>query len=321
MIRRDLRDAEDGIWRQLLDMLLCHHRAIVALKSVGIIGGTLVAAVGGGMEGGLRDDLLFTEKGWLIICGAGAAVISGLILLLADGERPDMIGQIRQHLSTVRRFSDDHAEMVARERWRINCDSASKIMIEVVEQLLLQPSGMIEDDIQTWLDFSVPELRQALSMVDGEDYTFSVYKRSDSLGYMARIADHWLDEVDAEIDRRPWAKGQGFTGQAWLKNETIAVPDANEPGMRQIYAQKPEDYPQALRDDHVRPDEERYRSFLCVPIKVGTAVEPWGILTVTSDTVGRFDRIDAQTPGSDNVQIIRFSAALIALLVASQGIN
>lgn len=321
MVRKALRESEAGIWDRLHNTLSVQHGIITALKAVGLIGGTIVAAVGGGMEGGLRDEVLFTEKGWLIILGAGAAVISGLILLLADRERPNLLGEVREHLAKVREYVDHHDDMIARERWRLDCDSASKVMMELVEQLVLNPSGRIDDDIQTFLDFSLPELHLALSMVHGEDYTFSVFQRADGPGYMARIAENWLNDADADLDRRPWGKGQGFTGQAWLKNETIAVADASAPGMKQIYALKPEDFPDELKKFQVRPDEERYRSFLCVPIKVGTETEPWGILTVTSDVIGRFDTIEARTQGSDNVQIVRLTAALIALLVASNRKN
>lgn len=317
MMRKELREHEADVWSKLFDGMIAQYWVLFAIKAVAIVGGGIIAAIGGGMEGPLRDSAGFTTKGFTILGGAGAAMLAGLVLLLADRERPNLINDVRAHLSKLREYVDRYDDMIARESWRIDCDSASRVMLETVENVLLQPSGSVSDDVQTLLDFATPHLLDALSIGYAEDYTFSIFQRSDALGCMVRIADKWFHEDDAEHDQRPWAKGQGFTGQAWLAKKSIGVADANAAGVREAYAQKPEDYPQELRDYKVRPDEERYRSFLCVPIMVGAEPEPWGILTVTSDAMGRFDHIEGDTPGSDNVQIMRLTAALIALLVAS----
>lgn len=317
MDRKSLRDAETAVWQRLLDSMMAQYWVVFALRLVATIGGALVAVIGGGMEGPMIGGSGPTPKGWSILLGAGAAALSGLILLLAEREKPNLIADVRVKLAALREFIDLRDDMVQREIWRADCDAAAKTMMEAVENILIDSSGDLAIDIQTVLDVAVPLQLYALGIEFDEDFTYSVFKRDGRRRKMVRIAEVWFNDADAVHDNRLWAKGQGFTGQAWAAGRPIGVPDANDLVARQIYAQSPEDYPAELMHLGIRPDEERYRSFACIPIKVGVNPEPWGILTVTSDVVGRFDAVSSDTRGAENMPTLRLAAALIALVVAA----
>lgn len=317
MDRSDLRRRETAIWARMLDSMMAQYWVVFTLKLLGVVGGSILGAIGGGIEGPLRDAAGFTLKAFTIFSGAGVAGLSGIILLLGDRERPNLINDVRHNLDALRDYIDRREEMISRESWRVDCDTANRVMLESVENLLIHPSGSISDDVQTVFDVCTPTLLDALGMEFEEDYTISVFQRDAVKNKMVRIAESWFNQDEAQHDKREWDKGQGFTGQSWSAKHTIGVPDANDPVARQIYAMAPQDYPEALKGFGIRPDEERFRSFACVPIMVGADSEPWGILTVTSDAIGRFDAVDGDSRGADNIPTLRLAAALVALVAAA----
>ena len=318
MNRAELRQRETAIWARLLDSLLANHWTQVGIKILAVICGSLAAGIGGGMEGPLTAQAWPTLKGSLVIFGAGSSAVGGLLLIAADRERPGLIGDVRRDLEVFREYLDLHDQMSERESWRVDCDNALKIMLEAVEKSLLNTPGSVTANMQAVLDVSYLSLLDALGVVDGEDYTISIFKRDDGAGEMVRLAQQWYSEADTVADTRSWAKTQGFTGQAWVNRRTIGVPDALDPVARQIYTRPPEKTFEPGNLDGVRADNARYRSFACVPIMVGVEQEPWGMLTITSDIVGRFDAVGARTRGGDNIPMIKIAAALMALVATGE---
>jgi transcriptional regulator with GAF, ATPase, and Fis domain len=242
------------------------------------------------------------------------------LLLIADKERPQLIAEVREQLSKLRYVIDQHDEFVWRETWRLDCDNASRVMLETVEQLLDKPTPALATDLQALLTVAGPSLLDAFDYARNEEYSFSIFQRVDAKAAMVRIAQNWSVPEDAAKDQRTWKKGQGFTGQCWQSNQVIAVPDANDAVARQVYAMKPEDYP-ADWPKELKTDAERYQSFVCVPIKVGISQEPWGILTITSNVKGRFDTVDQDNAGAANIPLAKLVAALLALIVAANTKN
>lgn len=322
MDRFELAEHESRIWEKLFKSFIAQRRVITTLQLLAICG-ALVAAIGGGMEGPLSYPSLWpTLKGGMIFFGALASTLVGALLLVADRERPELMNSVRDTLAKLRKYVDLNDAMHQRETWRQDCDNVSRIMLEAVEDALLNPVEDLAIDIDSVLEVTTPTLLLALGIGMREDYTVSVFRRDSAASLMVRIAEKWFVDADAEQDKRRFKKGQGFTGQAWLLGHTIAVPDANSVVTQQIYSLQPDDYP-ADYPETIRPDEERFRSFACIPIMVGAVPnpekrEPWGILTVTSDEVGRFDAVGNGTRGSDNVPILRMVSALIALIAASR---
>ncbi len=321
MDRFELSDQETRIWEHLFTGFLRQRRVITTLQLLAICG-ALIAAIGGGMEGPLTVSYWFTLKGGMIFFGALASTLVGGLLLIADQEQPRLINAVRESLSKLRQHIDLHDAMERREAWRQDCDNVLRIMLEAVEDALLNPVEDQAIDIDSILEVTTPTLLLALGIGMREDYTVSVFRHDPAEALMIRIAEKWYVEADATLDRRRFKKGQGFTGQAWLAGHPIALPDANAAEAQQVYALQPDDYPPGYPAS-IRPDHERFRSFACIPIMVGAdpnpkGREPWGILTVTSDVVGRFDAVGKGTRGSDNVPILRMVAALLALVAAAR---
>lgn len=318
MRRHDLRARETAIWHRLLDSVAANYLVLTLIKMFAIVGGSCAAGIGGGMEGPLTIAAVPTAKGLLVLGGVGLSGLGGLLLIAADRERPGLIGDVRRDLDALRDHIDLHDEMAERESWRLDCDNALRAMLDAVEHSLLHPAGSVEADIQVVLDISCYGLLDAFGVEDFEDYTLSIFRRDDAAQAMVRIAEQWYAWEDTLIDTRSWARGEGFTGQSWASRQTIGVRDALDAEARQIYTTPPTKTFDVGNADGVRPDAERYRSFACVPIMVGRTKEPWGIVTVTSDRIGRFEASATRSRGGDNIPVLKMAAAFLALLISAQ---
>lgn len=302
----------------MLDGLLANHWTQVGIKILAVICGSIAAGIGGAMEGALSVAGVYTLKGLLVIGGASAGGVGGILLIAADRERPGLIADVRRDLEKFREYVDHFDAMKLREDWRADCNTAIGIMLGAIEDIFVTPSGSLPDDLQTVLDIATRPLLVALGIdPNEEDYTLSLFRRDCDSAQMVRVAQVWYDDDDEQSDVRRWEKNQGFTGHAWSSRAMIGVPDALDPHARQIYTRPPDKTFSIGNPEGVRPDEERYRSFACAPIAIGTDPEPWGILTITSDVVARFDADGTDTRGGDNLPTIKIAAALLALVAAA----
>jgi hypothetical protein len=114
--RHQLRKSEDWIWSRALEALRSSRRWQTAIKVILILGGAVIGAIGGGMEGPLWPkigDGILTMKGLLVIGGGLMAFTGGVLLLFLDENLPEMLAGSRTLASTAQSYLD---EREARDR-------------------------------------------------------------------------------------------------------------------------------------------------------------------------------------------------------------
>jgi hypothetical protein len=314
MDRQQLRNKENHIWDKMLNWVTASHKLQLAIKVGPIILGSLAAAIGGSMDGDLHDKAL-TLKGLLVIVGTFSSAMGGMVLLLADREIPDLVNNIRNDLSDFSSFLDIYDNMLTKEQWRVDCEAASMVMMNAVENTLINSDIPVEDNIQSVLEVCHPSLLSAFNIYE-DDWTISVFRHDEKSFAMIRVAQCWCDDGSSDRDKRQWVKNQGFTGQAWADRRILAESDAQSERARQRYSRPPEKSFGVGNSQGVRPDDDKFRSVACVPIRLGVTEGPWGMLTVTSDVVGRFDYPSTGTRGSENIPLLKLTAAFFALVAA-----
>jgi hypothetical protein len=313
--RSDLTTAENAIWTRLLGAVRSWHRWQFAIKAVLIIGGATIGGIGGGIEGDLfNSDGSVRLKGLMVILGTGAAGLGGLLLLVAERDMPKLIGDVRTQLSSLREHLDGREAMIRREKWRIRCAAALEVLLQSVETALLDAKKTTAQRIQATLDVACAPLVLAFGVKD-DDWTISVFTREDATEEMVRIAWRWQDQASSARDQRRWKKKQGYTGAAWAQNRAIYEADTSLPEAKARYEVPPEKLIGRDNASGIPADEVRYRSIAALPVRLGSDDEPYGILVVTSDHVGRFDS-NPETPGGTNMLTLRQLSAAIALIAA-----
>lgn len=312
------------------------------LKLAGQLVGGVLAAWGGGMGG----DLLTQTGGTTSPTWKMITLMGGVLLLIVvgvmtffdrdPGEFAELADQRQEALSravslaqerdALSRTADAYRTRVAvvEERAQLRV-TLHQVLLQAVETASLQ-RAKTPAKIQMLLEIATDKLLQALTIERQEDWTISVFQRKPrgKADAMVRIAQKWAAAADAKKDKRVWFKAEGYTGAAWETRKPVIVDDARSAIAKGIYHVPPEK--RVLRDDvrGIRADVERYVSAASFPIRVGPANprdpnwQPWGIITVTTDRPGLFSHEDSAAAG-ENREVVRYLAALIALIVAGNG--
>ena len=106
---------------------------------------------------------------------------------------------------------------------------------------------------------------------------------------------------------RPWREGVGVGGVAVAKNDEVVVPDLDDPAVGTAFR---------LDKNMVKDqDRDRYKSICAVPVAVGHAERPWGVVIATSNVPSHFGAVGGEVVEFE--EAVRALAGLVALCITA----
>lgn len=182
-----------------------------------------------------------------------------------------------------------------------------KVIRGVQEQALLH--GLHDEMRLVQLIFELTKFSMpiAINFRPSDQWTVCVYRADRSAGspdILRCIAHNRAIECDI-ANARPWQEGVGVAGVSYANCREVIVPDLRAGNLGNLFnvGSRERSY-----------DEARYRSFAVVPITLGTADKPWGVVVATSSTPYHFT-LEMGT-GITTAEAVRTLAEAIALTVA-----
>ena len=313
----DFKAEEDALWDRLIEGLRKSSKWQFIIKIALILCGTLISVIGAAMEGPLsprppadNPELqvgILTVKGLMVILGASAAALGGAILLFLDWDTPELLNKAKSYMRQVRVYLDERDGL-------LKLDDKRRALLEMQADIYEGCEVIGRDEeitavVRTILHLASPHLAASIGFQPEERWAFSIFQRhgTGDEECMKRIAVHWVDRAGEQRDGRSWKKQEGFTGWAWHDAQEVIVQDVNSAEWNGKFSA-----PVGKQHDG---DTQRYVSAAAIPIKVGKADDIWGVVTATSNIVGRFKR-NPHDVRSQNVETVRVLARLIATRVA-----
>lgn len=285
-----------------------------------VLGGALLSAIGGGMEGPLVPAIgtgILTAKGLCVWLGGGLVFIGGMILLVVQDEGPELLSRAAALEGEAQRFIDERDGLLARleglaalDRKRLALIDANRLMRETLEQALLVDEADPLGTVQIMLDAAMRLITTSIGFYPDEQWAISVFQvqGDGATAELRRVACYRADRLAEQNDPRGWRRNEGFVGKAWSTEEAVIVADGN--------------MPEALDQFRVPPakqrsyDADRYRSMAAIPVRLGDPAEIWGVVAASTDCPDRFRR----DPGNKQVQAvdtIRLIARMTGLTAAA----
>lgn len=304
-LRRELR-ADEGA---LLDKYAARIDAI-ELGRPFFVAGTVIGAALAGFARFLNGapGLVLTVIGLMM------SVVFGLLVGWADYRKLELSREARramriadQSLARADAFAASLDNEVRHRQGREDRLEASALMREAMATAVASELEM-GDAADMMLDTAKLRLVAAFRFDAAEYWAVTVFREDPDEAEMTKIAALWNDATTSAEPGRSWKKGEGFTGVAWRNESPVIVPDMQSPGMAETYP-----VPQHKFRNH---DRQRYRSAASYPVVVEGAV--WGVVTATSDRVGRFDL--ATPDGSEAARTVADIAAHIGLLATIESV-
>lgn len=173
---------------------------------------------------------------------------------------------------------------------------------------------MLHNTVRHLLEFIV-EAKGALLNVGEERWTFGIYVWNSSSEQLEMLACRRWSKIEEDREHRTWSRGEGHVGLAFAQKREQVCGDSNDPNIKDLITANGEKWRQY--------DAEQYVSFASVPIQLGAAVEPLGVLVATSNVRGRFlPEAKALEDGRrDTVEALRAMADTLATLLALQHLS
>lgn len=306
-LERDLTEERGGTWVKLTDRVRWLEGYRPWIIGIGVCG-----ALVGALSRFASDPVAGTA---MAITGAIIAAFSGVAVAAFDFKKLELGASLGKAESVAERaiaagraaqasLAALREERRQLDRRRVHRLTALASMREMLEQSIAEELGT-EAAASATIDVAIFDIVGAIGFEPGEYWTLSVFEIDESEGEAFRIAAGWADRAGAQSDGRSWRMGEGYTGVAWRDGTEIIEEDTSTPAAQRRYrvvGQKARAY-----------DAARYRSVVSVPIRAGAEHAIWGIVTATSDRVGRFQD---EAPGSEiqAVDMVRDVAGLMALL-------
>jgi hypothetical protein len=184
---------------------------------------------------------------------------------------------------------------------------ALKVSRGIQEQSLLQGWSDEELAIELLFDITKFSLPIAINFSISDEWTICVYRAEARPGqpHTLRCVAH-NRAIQCDIKHaRSWSEGVGVAGISYANAREVIVPDLRAGNLGNLFNV----------GSKARPyDEKRYRSFAVVPVSLGSAEKPWGIVVATSSHPYHFTLEGG--PGVTTAEAVRTLAEAIALTVA-----
>ena len=245
---------------------------------------------------------------WFTAIGLFLGFLGAAFICIFEVGRASFVGATKDALNESRLIILERDTLLGLDEKRRYLLDAQSDIYEVCEALAEEPD--ITKVVEAILDTGINNITGAIGFDPGEDWAFSVFRRTeteDGPEVMVRIAVVWADRQAQHKSARDWYLGEGFTGLAWKEKGEVIVKDATDTEHGQRY--------DISTAKELPSDKEKYISVAAIPIKVGTQDDVWGVVTATSNKVGRFMRRPNDIH-SQNVDTVRVLARLIASQVA-----
>ena len=201
-------------------------------------------------------------------------------------------------MDKIEDFVSDSDLALSRATSLYNATMAMRSVIEGSIQAMPIDEVQILDTLVRVCRFPLPV---AMGVEQRQQWTICIYRAEpETLGssrIVLRIVAH-LRAVECKAsEARVWPAGVGVTGIAYANRREIIVPDAFGEGVGSTFELGGD-----LNRDY---DLERYRSYVAVPVFVGSDDMPWGVVVGTNDVPDHFS--------SDHDTGVRASEAIRAL--------
>lgn len=309
----------DELHQSLSDRIRTSERWTLFFRVGLVILGGGLAVVGGFIPAPAENE--FPLKPILGIGGALMAITGGILLALIEQKSAEDLTQARESLELAKSFlsnreqvQNQFKEMRRLDRKRRSLITALNTMREAAEQAAYKNETDAKTTINTALDVSINQLLSAMGYDAGEYYSVSIFKveQDDDASELSLLVDKRANRNEERESSRTWKKGEGFTGAAWQRNSEVIVRDTSSSESKSAFY---------IPDKKQRSnDDDRYRSIASFPIRVGDPPEIWGVVTITSDHVGRFSE-DSNDGTTENVDAARSIAGMVALLAGFTYMN
>lgn len=301
-----LKPNRDGALRKIGERMLSLEKLRLWFVAVGVVG-ALLAAVAKAVEGVPGTVLVFV--------GATLAAIGGLFVARFDFRKLELTAFVTEaesiaesaiaHGRLLEAQGQTNADLDLR---RLALIDANKVMRETLEQALLIPGADANGTVDEMVEAALPHLLASVGFGSTEAWAISVFQvQGDEL---VRISAKRAHRHDEQKEARRWKRNQGFVGAAWAREDAVIVTDGQDDATADELK-----VPAALQKPY---DADRYCSIAAIPVRLGDPAEIWGVVAVSSDCPGRFQRRpgDRQAQAVDTVRLI---ASMTALMAAAFG--
>ena len=253
---------------------------------------------------------LIPGDGGIVVSTIGivAALVFGGLVGWADYRKLEISREARGAMSVADEAIERaavYAEALDRQSRRRSLRDerlkAGTLMREAMATAVANELG-IGDALDLMLDGAKLRLIASCDFDAAEYWAITIFALGENAIVMEKIAALWNDATTSARPSRSWRRGEGLTGVAWRNERPVVVADMTNPGLGEEC--------QGTGDKHRDHDRQRYRSAASYPVVVDGAV--WGVVTATSDRVGRFDLTG--TDGPEAARVIEDVAGHTALL-------
>lgn len=291
----------------------------------------LFVAAAGGLLAGVLQIVVSTASAeappsfWLLgfqLLGVALAIVIPFLLACFDDTSADFVISANDY-----RNQRDHkqSELDALQRqfdaleaeytYCMTMYQTASAMSELTDPLLLaepeQREALRKTLVLSVLDRLI-ERQRVLFGTGDENWTFGVYRWSPDTQKLDMFATRRKSRESEDQEHRSWASSEGHVGQAFAKRIELVCADVNDPMVS--------GFVQAKGVNARSYDSSTYVSFASIPLRIGDADEPLGVLVATSSAKNRFvPAIIAEQEGlRDTIEPLRAAANTLATIL---GIN
>lgn len=248
--------------------------------------------------------------------GIGAAIailFAGVFIGFSERNSFAEVDDARSALETARRIQARFDRRVADDRQvnqqaarMLQLYTAMNLMRDAVEAAIVGPQQDVIVSVTALLDAAERPLKLTLGFEMDHYWTLCIYVAeldATTQRIALRCVAHRRAKECPLAEARKWPEGIGIAGEVYSRNMEIIVPDLAAAELGTLYRianPKPE-------------DEERYRSIVGVPIKLGQEPKPWGVVIATTDNPEQF--LPDEDDGVRAVEGARALAGMVALAV------